>query len=51
MALTEKDFPDIKEELKTGRISSEGIRAGLGAFLFFSALMIGIAYMVVMQVI
>ena len=45
--LTEKDFPDIKEELKTGRISPEGIRAGLGAFMFFSALMIGIAYLVV----
>ena len=45
--LTEKDFLDIKDEIKEGRLSPDSIRFYLGAFMFFSILMIGVSYMAV----
>ena len=44
--LTEKDFLDIKDEIKEGRLSPDSIRFYLGVFMFFSALMVGIAFAV-----
>ena len=43
--LTEKDFLDIKDEIRNGRLSPGSIRVFLGAFMFFSLIMVGIAYM------
>lgn len=42
--LTQEDFQDVKEDLKQGRISPVMIRYGLGAFMVFSVIMVGIAY-------
>lgn len=42
--LTQKDFQDVKEDLQQGRISPVMIRYGLGAFMVFSVIMVGIAY-------
>ncbi len=44
--LTEKDFMDIKDEIKEGRLSPDSIRFYLGVFMFFSALMVGIGFAV-----
>lgn len=43
--LTEKDFLNIRDEIKNGRLSPARIRGGLGVFMFFSLLAVGIAYM------
>ncbi len=43
--LTEKNFIDIRDEIKNGRLSPASIRGGLGVFMFFSLLAVGIAYM------
>ncbi|MEI3614601.1 hypothetical protein [Pseudogracilibacillus sp. SO30301A] len=43
--LTEKDFLDVKDEIKEGRLSPGSIRVFLGAFMFFSLIMIGVSYM------
>ena len=43
--LTEDDFQNVKEDLKHGRISPDMIRFGLGAFMLFSAIAVGVAYM------
>ena len=42
--LTEKDFLDIKDEIKDGRLSPDSIRFYLFAFMFFSGLAVGIAF-------
>ena len=44
--LTERDFLDIKDEIKDGRLSPDSIRFYLGVFMFFSGLMVGTAYAV-----
>src|SRR5690625_1112143 len=44
--LTQEDFHYIKADLRHGRISPGTIRYGLGAFMVFSAFMVGIAYTV-----
>ncbi|MEI3604947.1 hypothetical protein SPD48_04525 [Pseudogracilibacillus sp. SE30717A] len=44
--LTEQDFLDVKDEIKDGRLSPDSIRFYLGVFMFFSALMVGIAFAV-----
>ena len=45
--LIEKDFLDIKEELKDGRLSPDSVRFYLGVFMFFSLITIGVSYMTV----
>ena len=45
--LTQKDFHDVKSELKHGRISPGSIRFGLGAFMVLSVIAVGVAYLVV----
>ena len=45
--LTEKDFLDIKDEIKDGRLSPDSIRFYLLVFMFFSGIMVGVAYMAV----
>ena len=45
--LTEKDFIDIRDEINNGRLSPTRIRKGLGVFMFFSLIVIGVPYMVV----
>ena len=42
--LTKRDFQEVKDNLKNGRISPDMIRFGLGAFMLFSSFMVGIAY-------
>ncbi|MEI3614598.1 hypothetical protein [Pseudogracilibacillus sp. SO30301A] len=44
--LTEKDFIDIRKEINNGRLSPGNMRVGLGTFMFFSALAIGVAFAV-----
>jgi len=44
--LTEKNFLDIKDEIKDGRLSPDSIRVYLGVFMLFSGIVIGIAYAV-----
>ena len=44
--LTEKNFEDISDEIENGRLSPRSMRVGIGTFMFFSALAIGIAYAV-----
>ncbi len=43
--LTKNDFLDIKDEIKEGRLSPDSIRFYLTAFMVFSGIAIGIAYM------
>ncbi len=43
--LAEKDFLDVKDEIKDGRLSPDSIRFYLGAFMFFSLIVIGVSYM------
>ncbi|MEI3614592.1 hypothetical protein [Pseudogracilibacillus sp. SO30301A] len=45
--LTEKEFLDIKEELKEGRLSPDSVRLYLGIFMFVSLICVGIAFTVV----
>ena len=45
--LAEKDFLDVKDEIKEGRLSPDSIRFYLTAFMFFSMIMIGVSYMAV----
>ncbi|MEI3614591.1 hypothetical protein [Pseudogracilibacillus sp. SO30301A] len=42
--LTEQEFLDVKDEIKDGRLSPGSIRVFLGAFMFFSLIMIGVSY-------
>ncbi len=44
--LTEQDFQDVKDEIKDGRLSPDSVRFYLGVFMFFSALMVGVAFAV-----
>lgn len=44
--LTEKDFIDIRDEINNGRLAPGNMRVGLGTFMFFSALAIGVAFAV-----
>ena len=45
--LTEKDFMDIKDEIRNGRLSPASIRVGLGVFMFFSLIVMGVSYVAV----
>ncbi len=45
--LTENDFLDIKDEIRNGRLSPASIRVGLGVFMFFSLIVIGVSYVAV----
>ena len=43
--LTEKDFSDIKDEIANGRLSPDSIRFYILAFMIFSGIAVGVAYM------